>query len=38
MKEEYEMYETDETQLEAEHLKKFQPFPFHLHDFASQIK
>ena len=28
MKEEYEMYETDETQLEAEHLKKFQPFPF----------
>lgn len=22
MKEEYEMYETDETQLEAEHLKK----------------
>ena len=28
MKEKYEMYGTDKTQLEAEHLKKFQPFPF----------
>jgi hypothetical protein len=30
MKEEYEMYETDETQLEAEHLKKHNKYSIKL--------
>lgn len=30
MKEEYEMYETDETQLEAEHLKKHNKYSVNL--------
>ena len=30
MKEEYEMYETDDTQLEAEHLKKHNKYSIKL--------
>ncbi len=30
MKEKYEMYETDETQLEAEHLKKHNKYSIKL--------
>jgi hypothetical protein len=30
MKEEYEMYETDETQLEAKHLKKHNKYSIKL--------
>lgn len=34
MKEEYEMYETDETQLEAEHLKKHNKYSVKLQNFV----